>query len=162
MKRAAPGCKVCKHDTDVDGAGKDASTETTNTARSDLCNIDGSNDGSLTDADTRDESTSVDLSESAAVGHEDDDSDNPDETELTSGPETTNAVSDKESEESTSHTADLDHGRDVALDVGQLDRIELLQSEGSRKRRRRESTTDQTLVNTTGGSHDTEREDCQP
>ncbi|KAH0356953.1 hypothetical protein KCU81_g240, partial [Aureobasidium melanogenum] len=71
--------EVSKHDTDVDGARKDACAQ--------------GNDCSLADTQTGNEATSVDLAKTTSAngaGHEDHDTENPHETELASGPETTN------------------------------------------------------------------------
>jgi len=63
---------------------------------------------------------------------------------------------------SASNTSNLDHGRDVGLDVGILEargwgKVEKVPEIG-----RVEGTTDQALINTTGSAHDTEGEDSKP
>lgn len=73
-----------------------------------------------------DKSPSVNLTETATIGEEDHDAEDPDDTKLSGGPETANAIREQESKTSTSDGADLNHGRHVALDVGECYLVELI------------------------------------
>jgi hypothetical protein len=116
MARAAPCGEIGKHDADVNCACKDASTETADGLRCYLGNINWGNYSCLPDADsciplrfeqkiikiknlglTCNESTCIDLTETAIVCQEDDDAEDPDDAKLTGSPQTADAVGDEES-----------------------------------------------------------------
>jgi hypothetical protein len=59
--------------------------------------IDGGHDHRLSDTQTSNESTSIDRTEIAVVTHENGSTDDPEQTELTSGPDTTDTVTHQES-----------------------------------------------------------------
>lgn len=58
--------------------------------------IDWCDDDGLTNTETGDETSSVNRAERTIVTHEDSHTDNPENTELTGSPDTTNAIADQE------------------------------------------------------------------
>lgn len=154
-----------------------------------FCEIDGGHDHRLSDTQTSNESTSIDRTEIAVVTHENGSTDDPEQTELTSGPDTTDTVTHQEStvvrkqsvsksklelglrsfsppifhlQESTTNGTNLDHGRNIGLDVGLLDlavgtvvdiALEILGVEGA---------GNETLIDTTGSTHQAKGNDGEP
>lgn len=162
VERRTPGCEIGQHDTNVDCAGEDTSAETTDRLGGNLGDVDRSNDGGFANTDAGNETPRVDLAETSIVGEEDDNTEDPEDAQLTSSPETTDSVGDQEGEESTSNGTDLDHGRDVALDVGVADLVKLVEAELFLEALGVKGTRDQTFVNTSSGAHDAETEDGKP
>lgn len=80
-------------------------------------------------ADTCDESAGVDLAQTTVVCQENDNTENPDDAELTCSPESTDSIGDEKSEKGAGNRADLYHGRDISLDVGICLIIEVVQVE---------------------------------
>lgn len=76
-----------------------ARAETTDGSRSNLSDVDRSDDGSLTNTETTDEATSVDSTEVSidTTNHEDDNTKSPERAEESSSPNTTDAITDQES-----------------------------------------------------------------
>lgn len=109
--------EVCQHDAKVHTSTEDACAEAPDRLWCHLGDVDRSNNDSLTYPQTRDQARSVDLAEPTSIGEEDDNAENPHDTKLSGGPETTNSVGEQEGESSTTNRADLNHGRHVALDV---------------------------------------------
>jgi hypothetical protein len=97
-----------------------------------------------------------------AVGHEDSDTEEPDDAELTSSPDTAVSVTSNEGEKSTGDRAKLDHGRDVALDIGESVLVEGLQTETFFENGSVEDTSDETLIDTASSAHEAECEDRKP
>lgn len=97
VQLTAPRCKVCKHDTNINRARESAGAETADRLGSDFRQIDRSNDSRLTDTEASNEAASVDLGHASTVCEEDDDTEDPETAELTGSPETTDAVTEKES-----------------------------------------------------------------
>jgi hypothetical protein len=127
--------------------------------------VDRCNDSGLSNTEASNEATSVDLTKTTTTdgaGHEDDDTNNPNKTELTSGPETSNTIGKNKGKHSTTDTADLHHGTDVGLDLCQVDCIKLVESERLLEVLGCKGTRDETFVNTSGCTHDTERQDGEP
>ena len=91
--------EVGEDDADVDGTREEAGADTADGGGRDLGDVDGTDDGGLTDAQTGDEATRVDGAEVAvhAADHEDDDADGPEGAEEAGGPDTTDAITDDES-----------------------------------------------------------------
>lgn len=93
---AAVVCEVGEHDTKVDETGEDAGAETTDGGRGNLGEVDGADDGRLAYTETGDEATSVDGAEVSVVGHEDGNTDDPDDAELTGSPDTADLIANDE------------------------------------------------------------------
>ena len=114
--------EVCEHNTEINKASKDASTKTTNGCGSlrclafwcwsqqgqthDFSKIYWGYDDGLTNTETGNEATGVDGPNAATVTHENGNSDDPKNTKLTSGPETTNAIADQEGTEEVKRVSD--------------------------------------------------------
>ncbi|KAK6725145.1 hypothetical protein SNK04_003949 [Fusarium graminearum] len=158
-----------------------ARAETTDGSRSNLGDVDRSDDGSLTNTETTDEATSIDSTEVSidTTNHEDDNTKSPERAEESSSPNTTDAITDQEStkglvsvlqrrrstrnlHQSTTNGTNLHHGRDIGLDVGLLNLrvrlivdlfLEILGVEGSR---------DETLIDTSGGTEERKGHDGEP
>ena len=179
----SPASKVCQHDTEVDGSGEGGCAETTDRLWRDLREVYGGNDRGLTDTQAGNEAAGVDLTEATVVGQKDDDTDDPDETQLTGCPETSDAIAKNESavvsishcavvgrggrnlQSSAGDTANLHHGGDVGLNVGVFflgDLVGITDSQVVSEMLGAEGAADETFVNTSGGSHQTEGEDGQP
>ena len=141
MERGTPIGEISQHYSEVYGTWKDADTKTTNTSRGSFSEISGSNDGRLSNSETHDKSSSKDLAIAAVWCDKYDYSDNPDDAELTSSPQTTwkdisfsfkiilnywehtNFVTSNECNECPTNTANLDHCRDVPDPVRKLSGI---------------------------------------
>lgn len=96
------------------------------------------------------------------MSHEDSNTQNPEDTQLTRSPETSNSITDKEGEESTSNRSKLDHSRDIASDVGLLDSIIRVKVDGALEIHRVKGSRDETLVDTTGSAHEAKGEHGEP
>jgi hypothetical protein len=96
------------------------------------------------------------------VSHEDSNTQNPKDTELTRSPETSHAVTDKEGKQSTSNRSKLDHSRDIASDVGLLDRIVRVKVDSALEIHRVKGSRDEALVDTTGSAHEAKGEHGEP
>lgn len=81
---------------------KCARAKTTNRFRSNLREVDRSNNSGLTNTEPSDEATSVDLTKSTAIRQEYDDTKDPENTQLSSSPQSTYAITQDECPESIS------------------------------------------------------------
>lgn len=89
--------KVGQHNAEIDETGKYTGAKTTNRRWRDLGNVHRADNGGLTDSQASDETTCVDGAEVTVVAEKDGDTDDPDNAELSCGPDTTNAIADQES-----------------------------------------------------------------
>ena len=95
--RAAIVREVCKHDAEINESGEDAGAKASNRGWGNLCKIDRPNDNGLADAQTSYETTGVDGTQVAFGTHENGNTENPNDAELTSCPDTADTIADKES-----------------------------------------------------------------
>lgn len=86
--------EVGQNDTEVDEASKNASAEAPNRCRCYLRNVDRAYHRGLSDTKPGNEATSVDGSEAAPVPHEDSNTQNPQQAQLSRGPNTPNPITD--------------------------------------------------------------------
>lgn len=119
-----PSCETCdqnlQHNAEVNTAREHADTQTSDGARSDLSKVGGSNYNRLPYANPGAKPASIDHSD-AAVGtgaQEDGDSSYPYQAQFSCCPETTNTVSDEESDQGAEDGTKLYHRRDVGQKVG--------------------------------------------
>lgn len=98
----------------------------------------------------------------SVVSHEDSNTNEPNSAELASSPDATHPITGEESQESTRDRAELDHGRDIALDVRQVAGTEGVETETFLEYFGVEDPSDQTLVNTASGTHEAKCENCEP
>jgi hypothetical protein len=96
IHRSAIVCKVGKDYTEVDKSSENTSAKTANGCRGDLSEIDRCHDNGLANAQACDKPPRIYGAEVTAVAHEDSDANNPQNTQLASGPETTNTIADDE------------------------------------------------------------------
>lgn len=91
--------EVGKHNSYIYEAGKNTSTETTNRCRRNLSQIDWPDDSRLSDTQPSNESTGIDGAQGAIISHEYRNTEDPEQTKLASGPNTADAITNKESTE---------------------------------------------------------------
>ena len=89
--------EVGEDNTEIDEAGEDTSAETSDRRGSDLSDVDGADDGSLSNAESSNEATSVDGSQAAPVTHEDSDTQDPYQAQLSRSPNTADPIANDES-----------------------------------------------------------------
>jgi hypothetical protein len=77
-------------------------------------------------------------------------------------PDSTVSVTSKEGEESARDRTELNHGGDIALDIGELIFSESVETETFLEDVGVEDTSDEALIDTTSGTHETECEDSEP
>jgi len=114
--------------TDVDAASENASAKTPDRLWSDLGDVHWGDDSGLSNTDTSDEATSIDLTKTTVVRQKDDDANDPQDAELSSSPETPDSVSKNEGEEGAGDGSYLHHGADVAFDIGVFYFLELVEA----------------------------------
>lgn len=117
----------------------------------------------MTNTQASNESTSIYLSKTSTVCEEDDDTEDPDAAELSGSPETSDTIAENESpdnvryevvawgedlQSSTTNRADLNHSRNISLDVCKFHVIHYIESEKFLEVCFCESTRDKTFVNT--------------
>lgn len=119
MDGRAPGSKVGKHDTKVYSASECAYTETANSPWRCLSKVGRSDDRGLADTNTGNKPSSVNLTDrsSQGAGEENDDTNNPDQTELTCSPYAANLVGDEEGDQGSQDRSHLHHGGDVGQEL---------------------------------------------
>lgn len=154
--------EVGDQNTKVDGSGESTRAETTNGSRRNFTQVDGTDDDSLANADAGKETTEVYKLHVSTVSHKDRNTDEPNDAELASGPDTTVPIASEESEKSTGDRAKLDHGRNVALDVGEGACVKSVEAKAFFENVSVEDTGDETFVDTASGAHEAESEDCEP
>lgn len=88
MKRGSPICKIPQHDAKIDGSTENTDAKTTNTSRSSFGKIGWSNNGRLTDSKAHDESARKYLTIVSGGGDVNDNTDDPNNAQLTSSPNT--------------------------------------------------------------------------
>lgn len=78
------------------------------------------------------------------------------------GKEEDDAFNSKVLQQSTGDTAKLNHGGNGTLDTGEFILVEVINTDRLLESVRVEDTRDETLVDTTGSTHETERKDGEP
>jgi hypothetical protein len=86
----------------------------------------------------------------------------PKNTELARRPDSAVSVTSKEGEEGAGDRTELNHGGDVALDVGECIFAKSVETKTSLEDVGVEDTSDETLIDTASGAHETECEDSEP
>jgi hypothetical protein len=86
----------------------------------------------------------------------------PQHAQLARRPDSAVSVTSKEGEESAGDRTELNHGGDIALDIGECIFIETVETETSLEYVGVENASDETLIDTASGAHETECEDSEP
>ena len=112
-----PVGEVCDHNPDIHKSSKNAGAEATDLGWGDFGEVHGADNDGLANTDTSDESSNVDGSQATVVAHEDTDTDEPKNAELSCSPDTAPFVADNESTARVMLVKAWGKGRSTGRDV---------------------------------------------